>query len=138
MEGSGGKQMKTKCLVSSEELCPAGTVLSRLCLLTPLILWTPHFSVGTSLFWLLRVFSLPAIISAYWGGCCYSHLRSPPLSNAYCSGTSSRGDLYNTKIKQNGRDSASPGLWACNSSAAIRCLQNVAETLQKKNKKIKK
>lgn len=37
-----------------------------------------------------------------------------------------------------GGEPASPGLWACNSSAAIRCLQNVAETLQgEKKKKIK-
>ena len=134
LSGRGVKWMKTKCLVSSEELRPVGTLLSRLCLLIPCILWIPHFSAGTSLFWLLWVFSPPAIISACRGCRCYLHLRSPPLSNAHCSGASSWGDLYNRKkIKQNGRDRASPRLWACNSSAAIRCLQNVAETLQKKN-----
>lgn len=49
--------------VSSEDLCLAVTMLSRLCLLIPSISGTPHFLVGTSLFWLLWFFSLPAIIS---------------------------------------------------------------------------
>lgn len=84
--------MKTKSLVPSEDPCLAGTVLPRLCLLIPRILRTPHFSAGTSLFWLLWVFSLPAIISAYWGAAVYLHLRSPPLSNVLFSGTSSLGE----------------------------------------------
>lgn len=111
--------------VSSEDLCLAVPVLSRLCLLIPRISGTPHFSVGTSPFWLLWVFSLPAIISACQGCRCYSHLRSL-ISNAHCSGTSSWEDLYSTKkktkLEKNGSNPASPALWACNSSAAIRCL----------------
>lgn len=42
------------------------------------------------------------------------------------------GDQNDTKIKQRGKEGA------CNSSAAIRGLQNVAETLQEKGKKINK
>lgn len=97
---------------------------------------SPLFSGNKPVFGWCGFFSPPAIISACWGCRCYLHLRSLLLLNAHCSGTSSWGDLYDTKkIKQNGRDLASPKLWACNSSAAIRCLQNVAETLQEKKKK---
>lgn len=127
--------MKIKFLASSEELCPAdslGFVCSslvseelptfqreRACFgCCGLALCQPSFQhTGAA-----AGFCVPALL------CFQMPMKFPP---PILHG----GGLHTTKIQQNGRNPASPGHRARNSPAAIRCLQNVAETLQGEKKK---
>lgn len=132
-----GKWIKTKFLASSEELCPADS--SGFVCSSPVSEEFPTFQRERGCFGCCGFapcqpsfqhtgaaagFCTPALL-------CFQMPIKVPLQSFL------GGGLCATKIQQSGRNPASAGLWACNSPAAIRCLQNVAETLQGKGRKKK-
>lgn len=128
---AGKKWIKSKFLSPSEELCAAdgsGFVCS-----SPVSEELPNFQrerarFGCRGFALCQPsfraagFSIPALL------CFQMPIKVPPPSFK-------GGFFHTTKIRQHGRNPAFAGLWVCNSPAAMRCLQNVEETLQGKRKK---